>query len=104
MDTVDDTRQTGTQPVEPGSVIPQIRQIVTEIIGEDAAELLDFTEESAFILDLEMDSIQLIHLVGRVNDCYGGQVDFVGWLSAKPVEDLPALTVGDVVRFVEEGI
>jgi acyl carrier protein len=104
MDTVDDAPQTGAQPVEPGSVIPQIRQIVTEIIGEDAAELLDFTEESTFILDLEMDSIQLIHLAERVNDRYGDQVDFVGWLSTKPIEDLLALTVGDVANFVEEGI
>jgi acyl carrier protein len=84
-------------------VTSQLKLIVTEIIGEDAAEFLEFNEESTFILDLEMDSIQLIHLIERVSDLYGDQADFIGWLSAKPVEEVRALTVGDVARFVEEG-
>jgi acyl carrier protein len=88
--------------IEPGLVVLQLKQIVTEIIGEDVAEFLDFTEDSAFILDLEMDSIKLIHLAERVNDIYGDRVDFIGWLSAKPIEEILALTVGDVAGFVEK--
>jgi hypothetical protein len=49
-----------------------------------------------------MDSIKLIHLAERVNDIYGEQADFIGWLSAKPLEEILALTVGDVVLFVED--
>jgi acyl carrier protein len=85
------------------SVVAQIEQIVTEIIGEDAAEFLNFTDKSRFILDLEMDSIQLIHLIECVNNVYGAQVNFVEWLSVKSVEEILALTVGDVADFVEEG-
>jgi acyl carrier protein len=102
MDTVDNTSQDELEPIEPGSVTPRLKDIVTEIIGEDVIEFLDFTEKSTFIADLEMDSIQIIHLAERVNDLYGNRVDFVGWLSSKPVEEILALSVSDVARFVEE--
>jgi acyl carrier protein len=91
-----------TEQIAPGLVALQLQQIVTEIVGEDIAELLDFTENSSFILDLEMDSIKIVHLAERVNDLYGDRVDFVGWLSAKSVEEILALTIGDVAGFVEK--
>jgi acyl carrier protein len=91
-------------PVKRSLVVAELKQIVTEIIGEDAAEFLDFTETSRFILDLEMDSIQLIHLIECASNLYGERVNFVKWLSAKPVGEILALTVGDVARFVEESV
>jgi acyl carrier protein len=97
-------RMKRVQRIEPGLVILQLEQIVTEIIGQDAAAFLDFTEDSAFILDLEMDSIKLIHFAECVNDLYGGRVNFIGWLSTKPVEEILALTVSDVVDFVEQSM
>jgi acyl carrier protein len=84
-------------------VVAQIEGIVTGIIGRDAAEFLEFSERSSFIDDLEMDSIQLVHLAQRVNELYGDRIDFIGWLSAKPVDEILALTIGDVTAFVEKG-
>jgi acyl carrier protein len=103
MDTIDGMVQEKPLPITPGSVVPQLWQIVTEIIGEDAAEFLEFTEQSSFIRDLGMDSIQIIHLAEHVNGLYGGQVDLIGWLSSKPLNKLLTLTVGDVAAFIEKG-
>lgn len=102
--TTGEVSQDGLSPDGRSPVVAGLEQIVTEIIGEDAAEFLDFTEESRFILDLEMDSIQLIHLIECVSNVYGDQANFVEWLSAKSIEEILALTVGDVARFVENGV
>ncbi|MDR2587094.1 MAG: acyl carrier protein [Coriobacteriales bacterium] len=103
MDNISSTSAGAPQRIEPGSIAAQIVDIVIEIIGEDAASFLVFTKESSFINDLEMDSIQVIRLSKRVNELYGDQVDLIGWLSKRPVNELLTLTIGDVSSFVEEG-
>jgi acyl carrier protein len=104
MDDMNNTLRGGSPPVDHGAIIAQIEQLIAEIIGSDAAELLDISEQSSFVGDLEMDSIQIVHLAEHINERYGKQVDFVGWLSSKSVKELLALTVGNVAAFIEESI
>ena len=102
MDALDRNSQSKTEPQWQFSVRERLEQCVTRVIGEDAMSFLEISDGSSFIHDLEMDSIQLIHLAEQVNSLYGDRVDFIGWLSTKPVKGLLALTVGDVARFIEE--
>lgn len=94
----------GTPPGGQGSISTQIEELVAKIIGEDAAMLLEITEQSSFVGDLEMDSIQIVHLAEHINERYGDQVDFISWLSAKSIKELLGLTVGDVAAFIEKSL
>jgi acyl carrier protein len=104
MDDIRTVSRSKSPPTDRASISALIEQFVREIIGEDTADLLDVNEQSSFVGDLEMDSIQIVHLAERINECYGKQVDFIGWLSAKSIRDLLDLTVDDVATFIEENI
>ncbi|MDR2106370.1 MAG: phosphopantetheine-binding protein [Coriobacteriales bacterium] len=104
MDTIDSTAQDALAADEQDSVIARIKQLVIEIIGEDIAEFLSLNENSSFVLDLEMDSIQVVRFAELVNEHYGDDVDFIGWLSTKPMKEVLGLTVRDVASFIESSI
>ena len=87
----------------PEQVFEFLRQAIAEVIGEEAASLVEIRYGSQFIKDLEMDSIQIVAFGEKVNDRYGATVDFVGWLSNKPIRKLLKLTVGDVAEFIARG-
>jgi acyl carrier protein len=97
----ENTTATAEGAAKGGPVFPDLKAIIVEIIGADAAEFIEITEESAFVGDLEMDSIQIIQFAEIVNEHYGNEVDFVGWLSKKPIQWLVDLTIGDVATFIE---
>lgn len=73
---------------------------VAEIIGEDVVEELDVSEASVFTKDLEMDSIEIVSFAEKVKAKYGDTVDFVGWLSGMSIDELIALSIGDIVNFI----
>ncbi|MDR1183775.1 MAG: phosphopantetheine-binding protein [Coriobacteriales bacterium] len=89
---------------EQTSVFSQLERMIIDIIGDEAAEFIDISEQSTFVTDLEMDSIQIVQLVEQVNELYGRRVDFLSLLSDKSLSELLKLTVGDIVKFIETSI
>jgi acyl carrier protein len=85
------------------AVFARIEGIITETLGEDVARLIGIGPQSAFLADLEMDSIQLVAFADRVNALYGDRCNLIAWLSGKPLPALLRLTVGDVVTFIVKG-
>jgi acyl carrier protein len=104
MDTINDATLNEGETADQELVLPDITTIIEEVIGADAAELIEITEESIFIDDLEMDSIQIVQFAEIVNERYGERVDFVNWLSNTPVTKLLKLTVGDVADFIQTNL
>jgi acyl carrier protein len=86
------------------SVFEQLCDVIANIIGADAAEIIDIQPSSKFVRDLGMDSIQIVMLVEQGNALYGGQVDFATWLKDMSFRALLKLTVGDVVDFIETSL
>jgi acyl carrier protein len=86
------------------SVFSQLERMITSIIGEEAAEFIDISEQSTFVTDLEMDSIQIVQLAEQINESYGKRVNFLSLLSDKSLDELLKLTVGDIVEFIETSI
>jgi acyl carrier protein len=86
------------------SVFSQLERMITDIIGEEAAEFIEISEQSTFVTDLEMDSIQIVQLAEQINELYGRRVDFLSLLSDKSLDELLKLTVGDIVEFIETSI
>jgi acyl carrier protein len=88
------------ETVTPESVLADLEQILIEVIGDDL--LLDgpLTMETSFDQDLQLESIEFVALSEQLLETYGEQVDFVGWLAEMELDDIIALTVGQLVDFV----
>lgn len=88
------------ETVTPETVLADLEQILIDVIGEDL--LLDgpLTMATSFDQDLQLESIEFVALSEKLLETYGEQVDFVGWLAEMELDDIIALTVGQLVDFV----
>lgn len=76
-----------------------VRALLAEVMGEDAGDLaIDL--DTSFNADLELESIEFVVLSEALQARYGDAVDFVGWISKKELDEIIALTVGDLVDFL----
>ncbi len=81
-------------------VLATVARILAEIVGEDWIAETSITEATSFADDLELESIEFVALAERLQEHYGADVDFVGWLSAKELDEIIALRVGYLVEFL----
>lgn len=91
----------GERPVvTEAEVLAELERILLEVIGDDL--LLDgpLTMDTSFDQDLQLESIEFVALSEQLLEAYGEQVDFVGWLAEMELDEIVALTVGQVVAFV----
>jgi acyl carrier protein len=95
-----------TSPAEHGrapsadEVLDVVRELLVEVIGPEYVVGLSIDMDTAFDLDLQMESLEFVVLAERLPDLFGPQVDFVSWLAGMELEEIIALTVGDLVTFV----
>lgn len=72
-------------------MLEKIKEIVAETLGVEAEEI---TEETSFKEDLSADSLDLFEMVMALEEEFEVEI---------PTEDLEQIvTVGDVVKYVEE--
>jgi acyl carrier protein len=82
------------------SVLADVERILAEVIGEDLLLEGPLTMETSFDEDLQLESIEFVALSERLLVTYGESVDFVGWLAELELDEIIALTVGQLVDFV----
>lgn len=82
------------------SVLATVTSLLSDVIGEEYALGLEITLDTTFGEDLELESIEFVTLADRLTATYGDQVDFVGFLSGKDVDQVISMTVGEVVAFI----
>ena len=81
-------------------VLATVRQLIVEVAGEDIALLTPIEMTTSFNGDLELESIEFVALAEKLQLHYGTKVDFVGWISTKELDQIIALTVGELVEFI----
>jgi acyl carrier protein len=81
-------------------VLAVVQSMLVDVIGPEY--MLDQTIElgTSFDADLELESLEFVSLAERLLEHYGGQVDFVAWLATMELDEIIALTVGDLVGFI----
>jgi acyl carrier protein len=85
---------------KPDEVLERVAGMIREIIGEEWADDVPITMETAFAKDLELESIEFVALAERLRAHYGQEVDFAGWLGKMDLEQILALHVGQLVDFI----
>jgi acyl carrier protein len=77
-------------------VLLEVARLIREVVGEAWIEEKAIGLETSFGHDLELESIEFVALGERL------QVDFVGWLSGKELDEILGLKVGDLVDFIAQ--
>jgi acyl carrier protein len=81
-------------------VLATVEKLIVEIAGEEITLLAPIAMETSFNKDLELESIEFVALAEKLQQHYGAKVDFVGWISTKELDQIIALTVGDLVELI----
>jgi acyl carrier protein len=83
-------------------VLDEVREVLADVIGEDYVSELDVEMETAFRADLDIESIEFVAMGEVLRERYGDRIDFVEWLTTMELDDIIALTVGELVDHIVE--
>lgn len=89
--------QVGT---DPGAVLADIAGMLRELLEEYGLDEAEIGRETAFHEDLELESIDLVSLSGSLREHYGDRVNFAEFVADLELEEIIALTVGQLVDYV----
>jgi acyl carrier protein len=87
-------------PNDQVDILRTVEKLVVEVAGNEILLAGPLTMETSFNRDLELESIEFVALAEKLQLHYGSQVDFVGWISKKELDQIIALTVGELVEFI----
>ena len=80
-------------------ILESVRSMLADVIGEDYLTTLEIVAETSFQDDLEIESIELVALGERLQEEYA-HVNFAEWLATMEVDEILAMTVGDLVTHI----
>lgn len=81
-------------------VLATVGGLIVEVVGEEYLLEEPIGMGTSFDQDLELESIEFVALSERLMEHYGEQVDFVSWIGEMELEEIIALEVGELVRFI----
>ncbi len=86
--------------IDRDEILRVVEQTIVEIAGDEILIAGPLTLTTTFNGDLELESIEFVTLAEKLQLHYGSQVDFVGWISGKELDQIISLTVGELVEFI----
>ena len=91
------------QTTEAG-VLEDLTGMLRVLLEEYGLEDADITMATKFHEDLELESIDLVTLSGLLREHYGDRINFATFIADKELDEIIALTVGELVTFVVEAL
>ena len=101
--TTTDTPTTAAATTEPPSaelVLGEIDGMLRTILDEYGLDDAEIGMDTRFHDDLELESIDLVTLAGKLEERYGSRVNFAEFIADLDIEEIIALTVGRLVQYV----
>lgn len=81
-------------------ILKIVEEALVEVAGDELLIAGPITLTTSFNADLELESIEFVALAEKLQQRFGARVDFVGWISKKELDQIIALTVGELVEFI----
>ncbi len=81
-------------------ILATVERLLVEVVGDELLLAGPIAMTTSFNADLELESIEFVALAEKLQEHYGAGVDFVGWISGKELDEIIALTVGQLVEFI----
>jgi acyl carrier protein len=88
----------GSGPAE--TVLAEISGILRALLDEYGLDDVEITMDTRFHEDLELESIDLVGLSAELRERYGDQVNFAAFIAAFELDEIIAMTVGQLVDHV----
>ncbi|MFD5030369.1 acyl carrier protein [Streptomyces sp. NPDC058220] len=82
------------------AVLADITGLLRELLEEDGLDDAEITRETTFHDDLELESIDLVTLAGKLREHYGERVNLALFIADLDLEEIIALTVGELADYV----
>ncbi|MBV2235667.1 MAG: hypothetical protein KUL75_09000 [Sterolibacterium sp.] len=82
------------------AVLEQVINIIRQAVNEDWISDFDIDAQTSFNDDLELESIEFVGIAEKIQAHYGKHIGFIEWLSGMKIDQIIALTVGDLADFV----
>ena len=81
-------------------ILATVERLLVDVAGDELLVAGPIGMATSFNKDLELESIEFVALAEKLQEHYGTRVDFVGWISKKELDQIIALTVGELVEFI----
>ena len=81
------------------AILTDLEAMLRSVMGDLGPEL-DITTASSFRDDLEMESIDVVALAGRLQARYGDAVNFAQFVAGLDVSSMAQLRVGQLVDYI----
>lgn len=81
-------------------ILKTVERLLVAIAGDELVLAGPIAMTTSFNKDLELESIEFVALAEKLQEHYGAGVDFVGWIATKELDQIIALTVGELVEFI----
>ena len=82
------------------TVLGEIDTMLRGILDEYGLDDAEIGMDTRFHEDLELESIDLVTLAGKLEERYGSSVNFAEFIAELELEEIIALTVGKLVEYV----
>jgi acyl carrier protein len=89
-----------TTATNEATVLAQLAGMLQELLEEYGLDDAEITMETTFHDDLELESVDLVALSGQLREHYGERVNFATFIAERDLEEIIALTVGELVRYI----
>lgn len=81
-------------------VLAQLSGMLRELLEEYGLDDAEITMDTTFHDDLELESVDLVALSGQLREHYGDRVNFANFIAERDLDEIIALTVGELVRYI----
>jgi acyl carrier protein len=83
-------------------VLDEVVAILIEVVGEDFLLDVEISLDTTFSDDLALESIEFVALAEKLQERYGGRVDFAAFVADMDITEIMTMKVGTLVAYVEE--
>lgn len=86
--------------VDEQAVLADLTRMIAVVLEDIGTLDTEITLDTTFRDDLDLESIDLVALGGLLGERYGDRVNFAEFVADLDLEQIIALTVGDLVQYV----
>jgi acyl carrier protein len=83
-------------------VLDEVVAILIEVVGEDFLLDVEISLDTTFSDDLALESIEFVALAEKLQERYGGRVDFAAFVADMDITEIMTMKVGTLVAYIEE--
>ncbi|MGK5440401.1 phosphopantetheine-binding protein [Micromonospora sp. URMC 105] len=83
-------------------LLAELTEMLVEVMGDDVLLAVEIGPDTRFDADLAMESIELVALGDLLRQRYGEHVNLAAFIAGMEIDEIMALTVGQLVAYLSE--